>query len=416
MFIRKRPEITKIFTPRQSDVNSEMYVGRPGLEKKLARSLKRNSHSLLFGDSGNGKSWLYKKVLSDRSIPYVIANCGNASRLQSITQEICYCLIEPGTVSKLGFSEEKAAEISAYVAKGGLSHTSDYSIAQDEPLLKAFKLFNEARPGRKIVVLDNLETIFDNPSLMNELADIIILLDDNRYAECEVNFLIVGTPANVLEYFSKTKNSESVANRIQEVDKVNNLDSFQVEQIVRKGFSLLQVSLSDSQVLGLADYVMKVTLGIAQRVHEYCEYLAYEIEDNDWHYDDSLLEQADVAWLKTGLRKSYQVIEGHLNSRATAVARRNQVIFCIGSISKHNFDSNHIDYMVRSIFPSTVPATNMGIGSILSELSSGVSPLLKRHASSNSYSIRDPRYLMCIRLALYKDPSSEKVIKKGFKI
>lgn len=409
-----RKEITDVFTPRQSEVNTEMYVERPLHEKSLARSLKRNSHTLLFGDSGNGKSWLYKKVLKENSIPYVVANCANASRLKSITQEICSCLIEPGTVTKLGFNEDKTAEVSAYFAKGGLSHSGSYDLSQEEPLLKAFKLFAEITSNRKIIVLDNLESIFHSKELMDELADIVILLDDDRYSACNINFLIVGIPNGVLQYFSETKNIESVANRIQEIEKVASLDSGQVLEIIKKGFGQLSINITGQTLIELSEHVWHVTLGIAQRVHEYCECLAYEIEDNNWKYDKTLLLKSDLSWLKQGLRQSYQVIENHLNSRETSVARRNQVIYCMAKIIHHQFDSNDIDVLIRKEFPSTIPETNMGIGSILGELAKGEAPLLNKNEKSNSYSVRDPRYLMCIRLALYKDNSSEKVIKKQF--
>lgn len=412
MIIRK--EITEVFTPRQGEVNTKMYVDRPLHEKSLARALKRNSHTLLFGDSGNGKSWLYKKVMKENGIPYVVANCANASRLKSITQEICNCLIEPGTVTKLGFSEEKAAEVSAYFAKGGLKHSGNYNVSQEEPLLKAFKMFSEATSDRKIIVLDNLESIFNSKELMDELADIVILLDDDRYASCNINILIVGVPNGVLQYFSETKNLESVSNRIQEVEKVASLDSGQVMEIIKKGFDQLSIKITGQTLIDLSDHVWDVTLGIAQRVHEYCECLAYEVEDNEWKFDKVLLQKADLSWLKQGLRQSYHVIETHLNSRETAVARRNQVIYCIAKIRQHQFDSNDIDALIRKEFPTTIPETNMGIGSILGELAKGDSPLLNRNDRNNSYSVRDPRYLMCIRVALYKDQVSERVVKKQF--
>lgn len=403
-----------MFTPRQGEVNTKMYVDRPLHEKSLARALKRNSHTLLFGDSGNGKSWLYKKVMKENGIPYVVANCANASRLKSITQEICNCLIEPGTVTKLGFSEEKAAEVSAYFAKGGLKHSGNYNVSQEEPLLKAFKMFSEATSDRKIIVLDNLESIFNSKELMDELADIVILLDDDRYASCNINILIVGVPNGVLQYFSETKNLESVSNRIQEVEKVASLDSGQVMEIIKKGFDQLSIKITGQTLIDLSDHVWDVTLGIAQRVHEYCECLAYEVEDNEWKFDKVLLQKADLSWLKQGLRQSYHVIETHLNSRETAVARRNQVIYCIAKIRQHQFDSNDIDALIRKEFPTTIPETNMGIGSILGELAKGDSPLLNRNDRNNSYSVRDPRYLMCIRVALYKDQVSERVVKKQF--
>ena len=50
---------------------------------------------------------------------------------------------------------------------------------------------------------------------MDELANIILLLDDERYSIYKVYFLLVGTPNGVLQYFRKTKNTESVSNRIK---------------------------------------------------------------------------------------------------------------------------------------------------------------------------------------------------------
>lgn len=412
--MNNRKPINEVFTPRKSDVNADMYVERPDHEKSLRRALKRDSHTLVFGESGNGKSWLYKKVLDAEGINYVVANCANASRIGSITQEICKAIISPGTVKKLGFSEEKTAEINACFAKGSLNHTGNYEIADDEPLLRAFKIFNDADPSKKIVVLDNLESIFSSAILMDELADIVILLDDSRYSECNINILIVGIPNGVLQYFSQTKNVESVSNRILEVQKVDGLDSGQVMAIIRKGFSQLQIPITGNTLISLSNHVHDVSLGIAQRVHEYCEALAYEVEDNDWVYDKSLLSKADRQWLMQGLRQCYQVVEAHLNSRATAVARRNQVIYCLAKISAHQFESSDIDALIRKEFPTTVPATNMGLGSILTDLSNGDSPIIVKNDKANTYSVKDPRYLMCIKIMLHKDTTAEQVVKRKF--
>ncbi|WP_198336711.1 hypothetical protein [Psychrobacter celer] len=272
----------------------------------------------------------------------------------------------------------------------------------------------QVKTSKKIIVLDNLESIFASSTLMNELADIVILLDDTRYSACNINFLIVGIPNGVLKYFSQTKNVESVANRITEIQKVDSLDSAQVREIVRKGFNQLQIDVTESNMTHISSHVHNVSLGIAQRVHEYCEALAYEIEDNAWYYDVSLLDCADHQWLMQGLRQCYQAVESHLNSRTTTVARRNQVIYCLAKINVHQFESSDIDTLIRKEFPTTVPATNMGIGSILSDLSSGCSPLIAKNGKANTYTVKDPRYLMCIKIMLYKDPSAEQVVQKNF--
>jgi hypothetical protein len=131
-------------------------------------------------------------------------------------------------------------------------------------------------------------------------------------------------------------------------------------------------------------------------------------------YDKSLLEKADHEWLMQGLRQSYQVVESHLNSRATSVARRNQVIYCLAKLTGHQFESSDVDLIIRKEFPTTVPATNMGLGTILTDLSRGNSPHIVKNDKVNTYSIKDPRYLMCINIMLFKDTAAEQVVKKKF--
>lgn len=414
---KQRKKISEVFTPRMSEVNEQMYVTRGTLEKNLKRTLDRTTNTIIFGESGSGKSWLYKKVLKDEGIPFVVANCANASRLNSITDEIFYSIVQAGTPVKTGYQESKDAGINGCIAKATLKHQDNFDLVSDEKLLQSFRTFDQLHKGKKIIVLDNFEVILKSTGLINELADLIILLDDSRYACYNITFLIVGIPNDLLHYFGKTKNQESVSNRLFEFDEIKGLTREETIQVIDKGFEQLNITIDTPVFLEeLYAHVFEVTLGIPQRVHEYCECLAYGIEDNDWTYEPFILNIADNKWLNQSLRQSYQVIESHLNSRDTKVARRNQVIFCIGKLETHSFDSAEIDRVIREEFPNTIPKTNMGIGSILSELSSGENPLLIKGSKVNLYSIKDPRYLMCIRVILQKNSTTEKVSKKAFSV
>jgi Cdc6-like AAA superfamily ATPase len=90
-----RKEISDVFTPRNESVNKEMYISRGDHEKNLFRSIKGSMHSFLSGESGTGKSWLYKKVFSEKKINFKAVNCANASRQGSITDEIYSKCITP---------------------------------------------------------------------------------------------------------------------------------------------------------------------------------------------------------------------------------------------------------------------------------------------------------------------------------
>jgi len=283
-------------------------------------------------------------------------------------------------------------------------------------LLHALQNFREAAGnGTAVLVLDNLESIFGNQERMDELADIIILLDDSRYAASRVKLLIVGVPNGVLAYFARTKNMESVANRLEEVRKVEGLTMPMVTTLATKGFNdLLRFSINLVMLESLAKHVHDVTMGVAQRVHEYCEKLAYIIEDRKKVYRPEMLEDADTEWLRVGLRQAYTAVESHLNSKRTTIARRNQVIYCVGQIKSHQFDSAKITETLKDEFPETVSETNMGIGSILSDLASGDSPILTKNPKTNEYRIADPRYVMCIRIMLRLEPITKTVEKRFF--
>lgn len=415
MFGRK--SIGDVFTPRNSNVNPKMYIERVRLEKGLTRSINGSMHSFLFGESGTGKSWLYKKVFGHNKINYVVANCASASIKKSISDEIFSVCMQSGESEKQSYSESKEAGIE-FGATAKIKHQGDYTIIQKDDLVKAFESLNKKSSGEKsVLVFDNLETIFKSEELMSELSDIIILLDDDRYAKFNVKFLIVGVPNDAIKYFSSSKNTSSVGNRIEEVERVTGFDFPKVLDLIQRGFvEELNVDLSEVQAKRLAVHIHNITLGIPQRVHEYCEALAYEIEDNDWVYSADLFEYADRSWLLKGLRECYSTIEKCLNSEGTLDGRRNQVIYALGKNSTHQIDTNKMGEIIREGFPTTAPESNSGIGQVLSNLSKGDNPVLHKISNSNAYAFTDPRYIMCIRVMLYKDIETEAVRKKSFSL
>ena len=199
----KRKEPHEVFTPRQSEVNWDMYVHRSYHEKMLKRWLKETMHGFIFGESGNGKTWLYKNFFSQERINYRVANCTLAASKGSLRNEVFSVCMPENTSTKIGYSETKDASIGLPgIAGAGLSHEGNYDVLQQDALLTAFNQLSKESKGwdGSVIILDNVETIFNNSILMNELADIIILLDDERYSKYNVKFLIVGVPCGVIEY------------------------------------------------------------------------------------------------------------------------------------------------------------------------------------------------------------------------
>jgi len=412
----QRKDINEVFTPRGRNVNEEMYISRPELEKQLVRSVKGTKHSILFGESGNGKTWLYKHTFNKNNIDYKVANAGNISRHKSISETICNTIKGNVIHSKTEYSDKTHAKANTIVVEGGAEHENKYTIKVNDPLLEALESYSKKgkRTQTRVIVLDNLEVICSDDQLMKELESIIILLDDETYGFDNLKFLLVGLPQDILTYLRNQKNIESISNRIEELDEVKGFGYQEVRSLSKKGFiDLLRItSVGTMESDAIASRVFKSTLGIAQHVHEYCKDLAHCIEDNRWHFESDLYRKADAMFLKSSLRKAYLIVEEHLNKVNTKVARRNQVIYAIGKIIGHEFCSLDIEKIVKEEFPESI-CKNMGIGSILTSFSLHEKRMLIRNKKTNTYSILDPAVLMCIRIILYKEDG--KVLKYVFK-
>ncbi len=374
---------------------------------------------MLSGESGSGKSWLYWHVAENEGWKIFSANCANASRKDSLTETIASAIFKAGDHELVEYTQKTTAKAELMGLGGGAEAQRRYNIVEKELLLRAFESARkQAGDSPTVVVVDNLEAIFNSSKLMAELANIILLLDDPEYAQHRIKLLIVGVPAEVVEYYQNVQNLESVANRLQEAPTVMSLTRAQIGEFIKRGFSeQLKVIISEIDLKELGDHIENVTLGIAQRLHEYCELLGYRIQDNGWKYDQRLLKEADHRYVVDCLKKSYSIIESFMNEKATKTGRRNQVLYSLGLVSRTTFDSAQIEQIIRAQFPKTTANITLAVNQTLADLciENGSSALLRKMPKGNSYRFTDPRCLMCIRLMLAKDAETEKVSKKAFR-
>jgi hypothetical protein len=98
------------------------------LSARFQRAAGGSQHVLIHGESGSGKSWLYKRTLHHINALTLSANLANASRLGSIAAEIEAVTAEHTDPVKTQFSETKSAAATAWIASGSLSHTAQFDI------------------------------------------------------------------------------------------------------------------------------------------------------------------------------------------------------------------------------------------------------------------------------------------------
>lgn len=407
IFGRMKPE--EVFTPRSAEVNSEMYVSRPSLEKALQTALRGNLHMIIHGESGTGKSWLYKKTFRDSKIPFIVANLANASRLGSIAAELKNLVDREGNVVKTSYEEEKTAEISALVAKADISHTGQYQIGQMEPFEACLcYLRKHANNNPAVLVFDNLEAAFTEP-LLKELADLLILCDDERYAKYKVKILIVGVPSRVKEYFYKTPHHATVANRLVELPEVARLEKGECEALVKRGLTE-KLKYAVPNLDEVVRHVAWISDRVPQMVHEYCLELAFLSEESQTVAQDQI-SAADDQWLSKSQYYAYSVVESHMNERDTKAGRRNQTLYALSLCEGEQFKASEVEDLVRREFPISTGHTALNLPQMLSQLSSGGRPLVRRSPKGDAFTFSDPRYRMVLR-AMLKKEFDERVEKR----
>jgi hypothetical protein len=401
----KKPH--QVFTPRSAEVNEAMYISRPDLEHKLTQAITAGLHVLIHGESGCGKSWLYKRALAHDRTYYLPVNLAVASNLGSITNALRNSIHREGDSTKVAYSEKKSAEAGILgIAKGGIEHTGQYQIGEKEPF-EACLEFCRNKAGRQkpaFIVLDNLETIFAEDKLMKELGNLITLLDDDHYSAYNVRMFIVGVPSGVREYFTKAENRQTIANRIREMPEVAALNHGQITEFVRRGFiNELEYKLPSDQFNAIVAHVDWVTMGFPQRLHEYCLELSFVAQRHANCVTADLLDEADKNWLSTQLSNDFTLIQSTMNEKETRVGRRNQAIYALGQINKNEFRNSDVEVQVRKDFPESTTDVIINVSQILSDLANRPSPIIKRPSSKNDYYIfTDPKYKMCIRAMLRK--------------
>lgn len=371
-------------------------------------------HVVLHGQSGTGKSWLYKKFLAGIGAHYEVANLANASRLGSIQAELTNVVDRQGMPIKTEYSERKEGHVTAVISSGSLAHEDKYELRSKEPVERCFEFMRKMAGSRPaVLVLDNLENVFSSKQILKELADIITLCDDERYASYRVRLLIVGVPADLKSYYYKTPHFQTVANRIRELPEVSRLTEEECDALVKRGFvELLQFRID--QESNFLKHVRWVTLRIPQMVHEYCLEAA-NLALSTRQVDPSIWKRADEAWASAKLVSSYSVIESHMNERNTIAGRRNQVLYALSKCDEDEIRFTHVEDVLRREFPKNTSEVTLNVNQILSQLAKSegddAMPLLKKSAKEDGYTFVDPRHRMVLRAMLLKT-DDEKVERK----
>jgi hypothetical protein len=398
-----KPE--EIFTPRAASVNEFMYVDRSELEENLIRHAQGTRHLILHGESGNGKTWLYKKVFSDIDVPYLVVNLANASRLGSLQAAIKDKIVKLSPDERLSQKViQKSAGADAAVINANYSDSKIFEVVQREPLEALMMLLHrEAHAQKSLIVLDNFEQIVGNAVLIKELSDAMILLDDEDYAKFNVRFCIVGVPSEIRDYLASHSAIETVSNRLVELPEVARLSQSEAHSLVTRGFGALKIVASEDVI---KEIVWK-TDRIAQHLHELGLECAQCVYGKGGNLDREKLTVALGYWVNSSLSAVREVVDQHLNARDTKAGRRNQVIYALGCLKIEDFKYTDVEEAVRHEFSANTQGVTLNVTQTLSALAKGDFPVIKRVPKGDAYRFVNPKVKIAIRVLLRKSEAGK---------
>ena len=224
-FKRKKP--TEVFVPRSPKIVDDVYIPRRKLEAQLTRAIEGTKNVLMKGQSGCGKSWLYKKVFKDEKIKFLVVDLSDASiQGSSIEKAIENALnIHIGkTFVEEGYKEIKSAGASVAVANSKLQTEHEYKKAETV-IERTYKYLSVLGSKKSVLVLDNLEHISDSDKLLSELNALLMKVDNLDLSKYDVQILVVGTPIGVEKFYRNVKNMDTISNRIEEIEEIKGLES-----------------------------------------------------------------------------------------------------------------------------------------------------------------------------------------------
>jgi AAA domain len=395
MFGRMKP--SEVFTPRRAQVNRDMYVARPDLEKKLKRALEGTQHVVVFGDSGSGKTWLYRKYFEDHGVNFKVVDLSVA--VSKSLDDAFFDALPAEPWRQVSKTEEKALDTNFVIASPSESRSINFIRQDASPFESLLSSLQSTKGHSNFIVFDNFEQISRNTSVISEIASLIVRLDNPNFAKFNVRFLFVGVVADMKELIARYDQVGTINNRLIEIPEVTPLTDLEADTLLDRGF-IKKLELSFEEKDYCYSRIKFITCRNAQQMHELGYNLACEAIEANCPVSQDIFNLAEKNWIESSLNQHVSQIEARMNKRDTRVQRRNQVLYCIGAVDEELYRASSVEQMVRKLFPETASVRSLGVDQILSGLAASTNPILIRNPNDSSYRLSHPKLRLAIRARL----------------
>lgn len=398
---KKAPE--EVFTPRAAKINERMFVPRPALEEALQDALKSSKYVVIHGESGNGKTWLYKKVFKQNGVEFETMNLADAVSAGSLAAAIEQKLGALGHAEEEKYEEELTTGVRPMNTGVEAKRRTTRKITSKGSFLALVSLLRK-RAGKKpaAIIFDNFEHVAHDESILRELAALIISADDDDISEAKVKLFIVGVPGDIRSMVSRVSNAATIANRLIEIPEVARMTTAEANDLMKRGL-INELGLKiDGDDADFYNSLCWKTDRIAQHIQEFCLKIAKEAIKNKGLIDDEVRERAEGKWTAETLSADWAVIEHHMNARETKAGRKNQTLYALGLCGKEDFTYGDIEKLVRREFPDGTKGVSLNMSQTLAGFATADNPILRRTPKNDAYRFISPKLRMAIRSGLKK--------------
>ncbi len=393
-----------VFTPGSAFVNEDMYIKRTVLEDQVKKCLNGHKHFIIHGESGNGKTWLWKRVFDRNKITHISLNLARAVALGSVRSALEEKLRRdnPEQTSEIRY------EGGAQLKPGGIGVDAKKSktvkVVADDPFIHILAKIKGIPSKHSIVVFENFDQIASDEQMVKELASYLMLLDDDDYAKYYARICIVGVPSNLKEFFSVLPFAETVSRRRQEVEEVARMSQSEARDLLRRGFSALRLVFSSPTV---EEQVYERLLWVSDRNAEQLQQLGLDLSlaarENSSVVDFQVLNDVVSDWVMSLRDFACTRVESLMSHADTRYGRGNQMLYCIGAIESHEFSISDLKRVLHEKFNSHSDWIARDFTEVFERFTGGFNPILGEGAQPAMFRLKKDVYRMAIRSLLRID-------------
>lgn len=408
LFGRSKPK--DVFTPRAPRVNQKMYIARVEQERAVKRALDSNYCIVIYGDSGCGKSWLYRKVFADLGVSFSVLDLGTCLDQDDVDLKLLDRIARLEEFEEQEKLEERELDIRPMRAGVREKKSVNSKRNASSPFKRMCSLMRrEKNFKRGVIIFENVEHIIDKPKLISFIQSKIMEIDNDEEASGDISIAVVGVPYELSKVLSEGNHYQTISNRIYEIPEIGPLEPAQAEEFMKRGFiELLKFQVSYDFDLCLRA-IATATNRIPQYLHDVCLLVSIAAEEGDRVINQELVERAIVDWVVSSDKSAFTLIDDVVSSDRSKGNLKSKLLFCLSQIEDPHFSKRDITSLLEKFFPRYCGTIKPATKQALTSLSQGSTSILKVSKDGHHFQIRSPAIRGALRSSLTLQLDEEEV-------